>query len=226
MNDNTIVFDTVIFDLDGTLLNTLDDLMDATNYALSELHYPVRTIDEIRNFVGNGVGKLMERSLPDGIENPHFEDAMHIFRQRYSVHCEDKTRTYDGITELLQQLKAVGCKIAVVSNKPDYAVKQLCKRFFQETVDVAIGEKQGIRRKPAPDMVENALSELGSCKEKAIYVGDSDVDIQTAANSGLKCISVTWGFRSTAFLKEHGASRLADTPQQVFQTVGNCKQLP
>lgn len=222
MSDNENVIDTVIFDLDGTLLNTLEDLMDATNYALSELHYPVRTIDEIRHFVGNGVGKLMERSLPDGIKNPHYEDAMRIFRQRYSGHCEDKTCAYDGIIELLQQLKAAGCKIAVVSNKPDYAVKQLCKKFFQNTVDVAIGEKQGVRRKPEPDMVENALSELGSCKEDAVYVGDSDVDIQTATNSGLKCISVTWGFRSTAFLKEHGASKLADTPQQVFQAVRNC----
>lgn len=219
MNDKNIMFDTVIFDLDGTLLNTLDDLMDATNFALSELHYPVRTIDEIRRFVGNGVGKLMERSLPDGIQNAHYEDAMRIFRQYYNIHCEDKTRAYEGITELLQQLKAAGCKIAVVSNKPNRAVKRLCEIFFQDTVTAAIGEKEGVRRKPAPDMVEHALSNLGSCKECAVYVGDSDVDIQTAANSGLECISVTWGFRSTAFLKEHGASRLADTPQQVYQAI-------
>lgn len=209
----------VIFDLDGTLLNTLDDLMDAANYALSELHYPIRTIDEIRNFVGNGVGKLMERSLPDGKQNPHYEEAMCIFHQYYSAHCEDKTNVYEGVSGLLQQLNADGYKLAVVSNKPDHAVKHLCNKFFQNIIQGAIGEKQGIRRKPAPDMVENALSELGCGKENAIYVGDSDVDIQTAANSGLKCISVTWGFRNTAFLKDHGATIIADTPEQVYQAV-------
>lgn len=214
----------VIFDLDGTLLNTLEDLMDATNYALKELHYPIRTIDEIRNFVGNGVGKLMERSLPDGIQNPHYEEAMCIFRQYYNVHCEDKTSVYEGVPRLLQQLKADGYQLAVVSNKPDFAVKHLCNKFFRDSIQGAVGEKQGIRRKPAPDMVENALSELSSRKEDAIYVGDSDVDIQTAANSGLKCISVTWGFRNTAFLKEHGATMIADTPEQVYQAV--IKEIP
>ena len=214
MNDKA-----VIFDLDGTLLNTLNDLMDATNYTLNELHYPIRTIDEIRRFVGNGVGKLMERSLPDGIQNSHYEEAMVIFRQYYNVHCEDKTSIYNGVPELLRQLKIDGYKLAVVSNKPDRAVKRLCGKFFGDSIQEAVGEKQGIRRKPAKDMVENALSELGCRKENAIYVGDSDVDIQTAANSGLKCISVTWGFRDLAFLKEHGATIIADTPHQVYQAV-------
>ncbi len=210
---------TVIFDLDGTLLNTLEDLMDATNFALNELHYPTRTMDEIRRFVGNGAGKLMERALPDGARPFDHEQAMRGFRAYYSAHCEDKTRAYDGVMELLKQLKEAGCKLAVVSNKPDFAVKQLCEKFFGGIVNCAMGESQGIRRKPAPDMVEQALLFLGAKKKSAVYVGDSDVDIQTAQNAGLSCISVTWGFRSADFLKQHGAKIIADDPQQVYQAV-------
>lgn len=209
----------VVFDLDGTLLNTLEDLMDAVNYALSRYGYPIRTLDEIRRFVGNGVRKLMERALPDGASNPKFEEILSAFRAYYTIHCEDKTHAYDGILELLQQLKTSGYKMAIVSNKPDSAVKELNQSHFNGYVQAAIGEKEGIKTKPAPDMVEHALTELNCRKEEAVYIGDSEVDIQTAANAGLDCISVSWGFRDPDFLLKRGASVIADTPQQVYDLI-------
>lgn len=211
----------VVFDLDGTLLNTLEDLMDAVNYALDKYDYPTRTLDEIRRFVGNGVRKLMERSLPDGASNPNFEEILSAFRTYYTSHCEDKTCAYDGIPELLQQLKDSGYKMAIVSNKLDSAVKELNQSYFNDYVQAAIGEKDGIRRKPAPDMVENALTELNCSKEEAVYIGDSEVDIQTAANAGIDCISVSWGFRDPDFLLKCGAAVIADTPQQVYSLIQN-----
>lgn len=212
-------YTTVVFDLDGTLLNTLEDLMDAVNYALHEFGYPKRTLPEIRSFVGNGVRKLLERALPVQLDAPQFENVLSAFRTYYTAHCEDKTHAYAGIPELLGQLKTAGLKLAIVSNKIDSAVKSLHASYFQASVDVAIGEKDGVRKKPAPDMVEQALAELGSTKEHAVYVGDSDVDIQTAKNAGLACISVTWGFREKDFLLEHGARVTADTPQQVYECI-------
>lgn len=209
----------VVFDLDGTLLNTLEDLMDAVNYALETYGYPTRTLNEIRTFVGNGVRKLMERSLPDGTATPKFEEILSAFREYYTVHCEDKTHAYDGVLQLMQQLKAAGCRMAIVSNKLDKAVKELNQSYFSGYVQAAIGEKEGIRRKPAPDMVENALAELNSSKQAAVYVGDSEVDIQTAANAGLACISVSWGFRDVGFLRKNGATVIADTPQQVYDLI-------
>lgn len=212
-------YTTVVFDLDGTLLNTLEDLMDAVNYGLAQYGYPIRTLEEIRTFVGNGVRRLIERALPNGTENPHFDEVLAAFREYYTAHCEDKTRAYDGVLELLKQLKDEGFRLAIVSNKLDSAVKNLNKSYFGGYVQAAIGEQEGVRRKPAPDMVENALSMLGSSKSEAVYVGDSEVDIQTAANAGLDCISVSWGFRGAAFLQDNGASVIAGTPQQVYQLI-------
>lgn len=214
-------YTTAVFDLDGTLLNTLDDLMDAVNYALHQLSYPTRTRNEICRFVGNGVGKLIERSLPDGTANPHYQEALTLFRQYYSHHCEDKTCVYPGVLELLSQLNAAGCKTAIVSNKLNRAVTRLNQTFFRSIVRVAIGEQPGLQRKPAPDMVVHALELLHSTKAESVYIGDSDVDIQTAANAGLACISVTWGFRDADFLKKHHASVLAHTPDQVYQFIMN-----
>lgn len=209
----------VVFDLDGTLLDTLEDLMDAVNDALRRYGYPVRTLDEIRRFVGNGVRNLMVRAVPGGAENPQFEEILSAFRAYYTVHCEDKTHAYDGVESLMRQLKDAGCRMAIVSNKLDSAVKELNQSYFSGYVQTAIGEKEGVRRKPAPDMVEHALAELHCNKEEAVYVGDSEVDIQTASNAGLACISVTWGFRDADFLLKNGASVLADTPQQVCDLI-------
>lgn len=213
----------VVFDLDGTLLYTLEDLMDAVNYALNRYGYPIRTLTEIRSFVGNGVRRLMERALPDGAANPDFENILSAFREYYTAHCEDKTHVYQGILPLMQQLKSAGCRMAIVSNKLDSAVKELSQNYFKDYVQATIGEKEGVQRKPAPDMVENVLAGLSCSKKDAVYVGDSDVDIQTAANAGLDCISVSWGFRDADFLRKCGASVIVDTPQQIYDLICGAK---
>lgn len=210
---------TVIFDLDGTLLDTLQDLADATNYALRKQGMPERTVEEVRQFVGNGVRLLMIRAIPGGEENPLFEETFALFKSYYGEHCNDHTRPYEGIMELLATLREKGYAVAIVSNKIDFAVKELSKLYFQGIVPVAIGEKEGIRRKPAPDTVFEALKELGRTKEEAVYVGDSDVDIETAQNAGMPCISVLWGFRDKAFLKAHGASHYAEKAEEILKYV-------
>ena len=207
-----------IFDLDGTLLDTLGDLSASVNYALREHGMPEHSHDEVRRFVGNGVRLLMERAVPDGAANPQFEDAFSTFRQHYMAHSLDTTRPYDGIPETLTALRQRGCRIAVVSNKMMAATQELCRHFFPDTIEVAIGEHEaeGIRKKPAPDTVYAALCQLGAEKDHAVYVGDSDVDIQTAANAGLPCISVLWGFRDKNFLIQHGAKTLISAPHELL----------
>ncbi len=213
-----ITYNTYIFDLDGTLLDTLTDLAASTNYALRTHGMPEHTIDEVRRFVGNGVRKLMERAVPDGTDNPLFDEAFATFRQHYMEHSLDTTRPYEGIPEMLAALKAKGCHLAVVSNKMMAATQELCRHFFPETIEVAIGENEaeGIRKKPAPDTVIAALRQLGVGEEGAVYVGDSDVDIATARNSNLPCISVLWGFRDRDFLLQHGASTLISAPKELL----------
>mgnify|MGYP001242977519 CR=1 FL=1 len=211
----------VVFDLDGTLLYTLEDLKNATNYALKQKGMPERTLDEVRRFVGNGVRLLMERAVPQGADNPEFEETFALFKEYYDAHCNDNTSPYDGIMDLLEELKVRGIKMAIVSNKIDFAVKSLDKLYFKDYMTAAIGEmeEESIRKKPAPDMVQKALKELQVSAEDAIYVGDSDVDIATAKNSGLECVSVTWGFRDVEFLKEHGATNLIDEPVELLNYV-------
>ena len=215
------MYTTFIFDLDGTLLDTLDDLTASVNYALQAHVMPVHSIDDVRRFVGNGVRKLMERAVPDGADNPLFEEAFATFRQHYMTHSLDTTRPYKGVPETLAALKARGCRLAVVSNKMMAATQSLCSHFFPDTIEVAIGEHEaeGIRKKPAPDTVIAALDALGVGKERAVYVGDSDVDIQTARNSGLPCISVLWGFRDRDFLKQHGAETFISTPDELLSNI-------
>lgn len=208
-------YKTYIFDLDGTLLSTLADLAASTNYALRTHHMPERSIDEVRRFVGNGVKKLMERAIPDGLKNPLFEETFATFRQHYMQHNLDTTQPYPGIMQLLEQLKAEGKNIAVVSNKFYAATRELCRHFFGDLVPVAIGEREDIHKKPAPDTVIEALRELGVDKEGAVYIGDSDVDIMTAKNSGMPCVSVLWGFRDKEFLLEHGATTLISQPEDM-----------
>lgn len=208
-------YKTYIFDLDGTLLSTLADLAASTNYALRTHHMPEHSLDEVRRFVGNGVKKLMERAIPDGLNNPLFEETFATFRQHYMQHNLDTTQPYPGIMQLLEQLKAEGKNIAVVSNKFYAATRELCRHFFGDLVPVAIGEREDIRKKPAPDTVIEALRELGVDKEGAVYIGDSDVDIMTAKNSGMPCVSVLWGFRDKEFLLEHGATTLISQPEDM-----------
>ena len=208
-------FETYVFDLDGTLLSTLDDLAASCNYALKSNGMPKRTLDEVRRFVGNGVKKLMERAVPDGLENPLFEKAYADFRQHYMNHNLDTTQPYPGIMEMLQSLRNRGKRVAVVSNKFYAATQALCRHFFGDLVEVAIGEREDIRKKPAPDTVVEALRQLGVTKEKAVYIGDSDVDVMTARNSGMPCISVLWGFRDYDFLVEHDATIFVTSPKQL-----------
>ena len=212
------MFSIYIFDLDGTLLDTLGDLAAAVNYALRTHGMPEHSIDDVRRFVGNGVRKLMERAIPGGEANPDFEAAFATFRQYYMDHSLDTTRPYSGIPEALEALKAKGCRLAVVSNKMMAATQELCRYFFPDTIEVAIGENEaaGIRKKPAPDTVFAALNALGVGQEGAVYVGDSDVDIETARNAGLPCISVLWGFRDRDFLINHGAKTFISAPHELL----------
>lgn len=213
------MYDTYIFDLDGTLLDTLDDLAAATNHALAAHGLPQHSRDDIRRFVGNGVRKLMERAVPGGADSPLFDSALDSFRSYYLEHALDHTRPYDGIPELLASLRQQGKNIAVVSNKFMTATQELCRHFFPDTIEVAIGEHEaeGIRRKPAPDTVQEALRQLDADSSRAVYVGDSDVDLLTARYAGLPCISVLWGFRDRDFLIAHGATMLADRPSDVIE---------
>ena len=218
MNKNIL-----IFDLDGTLLNTIEDLANSTNYALNTLGYPQKTVEQVRNYVGNGVAKLIERAIPNGRANRDFEQCLEIFKENYSKNMYNKTASYDGIIEMLKQLRINGYKVAVVSNKFDAAVKELCKKYFPDMIDVAIGENEagGIKKKPAPDTVSKALKELNGKTSDAIYLGDSEVDIQTAQNSNMPCISVTWGFKDKDFLIQHGAKILVNTPHEIIEYLEN-----
>ena len=209
-------FETYIFDLDGTLLSTLNDLAASTNYALRWAGMPERSVEEIRMFVGNGVKLLMERSIPDGINNPKFEETYAKFREHYMEHNLDTTRPYDGIPELLRELKGRGKKLAIVSNKFYAATQELAKHFFPDTIEIAIGERDNIRKKPAPDTVLEALKQLDASKAGAVYIGDSDVDIMTAKNCELPCISVLWGFRDKEFLIKHGGKIFVDKPSEIL----------
>ncbi|MBQ9668383.1 MAG: HAD-IA family hydrolase [Prevotella sp.] len=211
-------YKTYIFDLDGTLLNTLEDLAASTNYALRSHGLPEHSIDDVRRFVGNGVRMLMRRAVPGGEQNPLFEATFATFRQHYLQHSLDATRPYDGIMEMLDDLKHRGCRLAVVSNKFCAATEELCRHFFADLIEVAIGENEaaGIRKKPAPDTVFEALRRLGVGKDGAVYVGDSEVDLLTARNAGLPCISVLWGFRDRGFLTENGATTFVATPFEII----------
>lgn len=215
----------VIFDLDGTLLNTLQDLCNSTNAALAQFGYPIRTLDEVRRFVGNGVKLLMLRAL--GVEKPedcdNFEEVFAAFRAHYALHSNDNTCAYPCVPELLHKLNVAGVPMAIVSNKLDAAVKQLNDIYFKDDISVAIGENEsaGVKKKPAPDTVYAALRELGVSAENAVYVGDSEVDIATAKNAGIPCISVTWGFRDRDWLIAHGAEILCDTPQAVWEELAD-----
>lgn len=216
------MIDTVIFDLDGTLLNTLEDLTDSVNHVMGQYGLPAHTVEEVRSYVGNGAAKLIERSVPQGTGHPAYEEMLSAFRAHYAAHCEDKTAPYEGIYEMLSALKRTGYRMAVVSNKPDRAVKQLCRKFFLENIQEASGESAKVKKKPAPDMVYRTLAGLSSEAARAVYVGDSDVDLQTAANVPMMCISVTWGFRTREQLLAAGASpeRMITAPQELPTLLG------
>lgn len=208
-----------IFDLDGTLLNTLDDLHASVSHALAAFSMPPRTRDEVRRFVGNGIRKLIERAVPAGTDAQTAEQVFSEFNRYYAVHCADNTRAYDGVDELLHSLCARGVKCAVVSNKADYAVQSLCERFFGDTVCLAVGAKDGIRKKPAPDSVLSVLDALKTARRDAVYIGDSDVDVETAKNAGIDCIAVDWGFRERELLAATGVGVIVSTAEELGNAI-------
>ena len=205
--------------MDGTLLDTLQDLWMSTNHALRSCGMPERSRDEVRQFVGNGVGLLIHRAVPEGTLKEKEERCFQAFRAHYVRHCQDHTAPYPGIDEMLKRLKEKGFKMGIVSNKLQAGVTELHEAWFKDTIDVAIGESEDVHRKPAPDMVLRALEAMDVKTTEAVYVGDSDVDIETARRAGLPCISVLWGFRSRDFLVAHGATTLVKSPQDVLSFV-------
>ena len=209
----------IIFDLDGTLLNTLDDLYSSVNHALTRFNLPVRSKWEVRSYLGNGVRRLVEHALPKGCDAELTEKVFNEFREYYLEHSLDRTQPYEGIIPMLKQCKELGLKTAIVSNKLDMAVQDLHQRFFSDCIDVAIGETPDVKRKPAPDMVMKAIEQLGCKHEEAIYVGDSEVDLATAQNASLPCIAVSWGFRDKDFLIEQGAKTIIDNPKQLIDKI-------
>ncbi len=208
----------VIFDLDGTLLNTLGDLASSVNFALRECGYPERTVDEVRSFIGNGVIMLMRRSVPKGTNEADEKACFEKFRAYYLEHMEDTTAPYDGVNELIEKLSARGIKTAVVSNKLDAGVKGLCEKYFPG-LTCAFGVNNESERKPAPANVFKALSKLKVEKSEALYVGDSEVDVQTAQNAGLEMVGVTWGYRSRETLVSSGANHIVEKPEKLLDLV-------
>ena len=208
-----------VFDMDGTILDTLDDLTNTLNMSLAEVGMPVRTKDEVRSFVGNGVGKLLERAVPQGTTEEEMAALAGAFRKNYAVHCADKTKPYDGVPELIAALRERGVKTAVVSNKVDFAVRQLAENYFPGLFDIAVGEREGVRRKPAPDSVNEVMRTLDIPRGRTVYIGDSDVDADTAANAGVDFIGVEWGFRPREVLVEHGAKVTVKSAEELLKKI-------
>ena len=209
------MYSLAIFDLDGTLLDTLGDLCASVNFALRKFGFPERTIDEVRSFIGNGVVKLMERSTPDGIDSDTQQRCLDTFRKYYLQHMSDTTAPYANVTELISELRKKDIKIAVVSNKLHPAVEDLCETYFSGLIDKAIGVSVEEERKPSPINVIKTMELYEADTDNCIYIGDSEVDVQTAHNAGIKCIGITWGFRNKDCLEANGCDFIADTADEV-----------
>ncbi|MBQ7596866.1 MAG: HAD-IA family hydrolase [Clostridia bacterium] len=214
----------VIFDLDGTLLNTLSDLAEAVNYAMEQKGWQARTADEVKAFIGDGIVKLIQRSAPEDAAQNDIDDALQIFTGYYSAHMSDNTVPYDGITAVLQCLKSHGIKTAVVSNKHDSAVKHLISSNFGSLVDYTQGKAEGIAAKPDPSSLLTAAEKTGTDIKNVLYVGDSDVDVLTARNAGCKCAGVTWGYRDEALLKDAGADYIAHSADELLKIIKKVKK--
>ena len=212
-------YNTIIFDLDGTLLNTLDDLADSINIMLEREGYPPRTREDIREFIGNGAKELVRKSLPEIASEEEAVRCLVVYRKIYLENMFQKTGPYEGINEILRTMKSLGIKIGVVSNKPHDATREMCEYYFAGILDAAIGDSPERNKKPAPDNVFEILRLLGADKAKTLYVGDSEVDMETAKNAGLDCAGVTWGYRSEETLTEHGADYIVDEPEQLIHLI-------
>lgn len=208
-----------IFDLDGTLLNTLADLRESTNYALKKFDFPVRSTEEIRNFVGNGLRMLIRRAVPNFADEETVDRVLAEMKAHYREHYHDGTVPYDGILPFLRKMKNCGFRMAIVSNKADPMVQLLRTLYFDDLISVAVGELEGVARKPAPDLVKIAMHRLGCTAENAVYIGDSEVDIETAKNAGLPCMSVGWGFRDEEILHNAGAKTIYHSPAELQEAL-------
>ena len=212
-------YTTIVFDCDGTLLDTLTDLRNAVNYVLRAHDLPERSVPEVKAALGNGVAHLMRQSLPDSISEAEFNTYLDEFKTYYSEHLQDYTAPYPSILDVLDTLRTKGYKLAIVSNKIQEGITPLNKEYFGDRLPVAIGERPGLQRKPAPDMVLQALKELGSTQDESIYIGDSEVDVATAKNSGLLCIGVTWGFRDEQLHKDLGVKYIARKAEDIVTII-------
>ena len=212
-------YTTIVFDCDGTLLDTLTDLRNAVNYVLRAHDLPERSVSEVKAALGNGVAHLMRQSLPDSISEAQFNTYLDEFKAYYGEHLQDYTAPYPGMLNVLDTLRAKGYKLAIVSNKIQEGITPLNKEYFGDRLPVAIGERPGLQRKPAPDMVLQALKELGSTQDESIYIGDSEVDVATAKNSGLLCIGVTWGFRDEQLHKDLGVKYIARKAEDIVTII-------
>lgn len=210
---------TVIFDLDGTLLYTLEDLADSTNFALEKYNHSKCTLSQIRSYVGNGVARLVERAIPSGKENPDFQNCLETMKSHYKENMYNKTRPFDGVLEMLDTLQKKHIRTAVVSNKFDSAVKELCGHYFGNRIEIAIGESLNVKKKPAPDSVLEVMRILNTPADECVYVGDSEVDILTAKNAGIKCISVDWGYKDRSFLAENGAKNIVSSCDELLAQI-------
>ena len=209
----------IIWDLDGTLLDTLQDLSDAVNHSLETYGLPKRSREEIRAIVGRGIRHLVENAVPADTDPHRVDQVFEEFCTYYAAHSADATAPYEGIPALLSELSLAGVKMAIVSNKADFAVQDLAKQYFGQVIPLAVGAREDMPKKPAPDMVEYTLRRLGVTKAEAAYVGDSEVDVLTARNAGMDCLAVCWGFRSTRTLQDEGAERIFATPQELKKAV-------
>lgn len=212
-------YTTIVFDCDGTLLDTLTDLRNAVNYVLRAHDLPERSVPEVKVALGNGVAHLMHQSLPDSISEAEFNTYLDEFKAYYGEHLQDYTAPYPGMLDVLDTLRAKGYKLAIVSNKIQEGITPLNKEYFGDRLPVAIGERPGLQRKPAPDMVLQALKELNSSQDESIYIGDSEVDVATAKNSGLLCIGVTWGFRDEQLHKDLGVTHIARKAKDIVTII-------
>ena len=216
-----MAYKAAVFDLDGTLLNTIDDLTWATNYALEQFNMPTYTVDEVRQMVGNGVAKLIRDAVLEDTDDATYQQVLACFKEHYADHSLDTTAPYPDILDAIDTIKSAGVKCAVVSNKPDFAIAALMKNFFPGRFDFALGQRDNLKRKPNAEPVLYALAQINVDPKDAVYIGDSEVDIATAQNSNMPCISVTWGFRNKNTLLAAGATTLVDTADEMVQKILN-----
>ncbi len=215
----------IIFDLDGTLLDTLEDLTDAVNHVMRQFSLETKTIDQVRSYVGNGVVNLMEQCVPGADTHAQFSEILYAFMDYYEKNCDHKTKPYDGILALIEKLHSEGRQLGIVSNKFDRAVKELNRQYFHSWIDFAVGVTDAHHRKPAPDMVYACIEQMHLKPEEVVFIGDSEVDLKTAQNAGIKCISVLWGFRSLDVLQEYGATQIVSSVEELedmLKSITNC----